>query len=92
MNADEASVLGAALYGAGLSRQFKTKDIRISDIGPYDVVGSYQAEPKSPNSKQRTISTVVFPTGSKAGTKKTLTFKRKDDFSLQFAYKNQLVP
>ena len=29
VNADEAAVLGAALHGAGLSRQFKTKDIRI---------------------------------------------------------------
>ena len=87
VNADEAAVLGAALHGAGLSRQFKTKDIRITDIGPYDVQVSYQAEVKQPGARPRTINTLVFPVGSKTGTKKTLTFKRSDDFSVKLAYK-----
>ncbi|KAI0742863.1 actin-like ATPase domain-containing protein [Daedaleopsis nitida] len=87
VNADEAAVLGAALHGAGLSRQFKTKDIRITDIGPYDVQVSYQAEVKQPGARPRTINTLVFPAGTKTGTKKTLTFKRQDDFSVKLAYK-----
>ncbi|TFK82826.1 actin-like ATPase domain-containing protein [Polyporus arcularius HHB13444] len=87
VNADEAAVLGAALHGAGLSRQFKTKDIRITDIGPYDIQVSYQAESKQPGARPRTINSLVFPTGSKTGTKKTLTFKRQDDFSVKLAYK-----
>lgn len=87
VNADEAAVLGAALHGASLSRQFRTKDIRITDIGPYDVQVSYQAEVKQPGARPRTINTLVFPVGSKAGTKKTLTFKRSDDFSVKLAYK-----
>ncbi|KAI0270836.1 HSP70-domain-containing protein [Russula aff. rugulosa BPL654] len=63
VNADEAVVLGAALHGATLSRQFRTKNIKLSDISPYDVQGS------------------------RTGTRKTLTFRRKNDFSLAFSYK-----
>ncbi|KAH7882234.1 Hsp70 protein-domain-containing protein [Phlebopus sp. FC_14] len=89
VNADEAAVLGAALYGASLSRQFKTKDIRIVDIAAYDIQASYFAS--APGS--RTIHTVVFPRGSKYGTRKTLTFnKRKDDFSLWLDYKSEVAP
>ncbi|KAI0772399.1 actin-like ATPase domain-containing protein [Trametes elegans] len=92
VNADEAAVLGAALHGAGLSRQFKTKDIRITDIGPYDIQVSYQAEAKNPGARPRTINTLVFPSGSKTGTKKTLTFKRHDDFTVKLAYKAPPAP
>jgi hypoxia up-regulated 1 len=84
VNADEAAVLGAALHGASLSRQFKTKDIKVSDITTYDVQISYQAE----GAKPRTINTLVFPAGSKVNTKKTLTFKRKEDFKIVMAYKS----
>lgn len=68
VNADEAAVLGAALHGAGLSRQFKTKDIRVTDLEPYDIQVSYQVEAKSEHGKPRTINTVVFPAGSRAST------------------------
>jgi hypoxia up-regulated 1 len=37
LNADEAAVMGAALQGAGLSAQFKTKDIRVDDKSPFGV-------------------------------------------------------
>ncbi|KAI8996318.1 actin-like ATPase domain-containing protein [Trametes punicea] len=92
VNADEAAVLGAALHGAALSRQFKTKDIRISDIGPYDIQVSYQAEAKNPGARPRTINTLVFPAGSKTATKKTLTFKRQNDFNVTLAYKAPPAP
>ncbi|KAI5990421.1 heat shock protein 70 family [Pisolithus albus] len=89
VNADESAVLGAALYGASLSRQFKTKDIRITDILPHEVQASYFAS--TPGS--RTIHSLIFPRGSKHGTKKTLTFnKRKEDFSLWLDYKNEVAP
>lgn len=35
LNADEAAVMGAALFGAGLSKQFRTKEIRLSGLSPY---------------------------------------------------------
>ncbi|TCD68568.1 lumenal Hsp70 protein [Steccherinum ochraceum] len=92
VNADEAAVLGGALYGAALSRQFKTKAIRVADINTYDVQVSYQAEAKNEAAKPRTINTVVFPAGSKVGSRKTLTFKRKDDFAIRLNYKGQTVP
>ncbi|KAI6118149.1 heat shock protein 70 family [Pisolithus sp. B1] len=89
VNADESAVLGAALYGASLSRQFKTKDIRITDILPHEVQASYFAS--APGS--RTIHSLIFPRGSKHGTKKTLSFnKRKEDFSLWLDYKNEVAP
>ncbi|KAH9921141.1 Hsp70 protein-domain-containing protein [Fomitopsis serialis] len=93
VNADEAAVLGAALHGASLSKQFKTKDIRVTDMNPYDIQTSYTAENKKvPNGKPRTINTLVFPAGTKTGTKKTLTLKRADDFPLKLAYKGAPAP
>ncbi|KAJ8582405.1 actin-like ATPase domain-containing protein [Rhizopogon salebrosus TDB-379] len=82
INADESAVLGAALYGASLSRQFKTKDIRVTDVLMHDIQASYLAS----NSPTRTIHTAVLPGGSKHGTRKTLTFKRQDDFSVMLNY------
>lgn len=83
---------GAAFYGASLSRQFKTKNIKVTDINLYDVEVSYFAAPTTSLSRPRSISTLIFPAGSKVGTKKTLTFKRKEDFSLYFDYKQVVVP
>ncbi|KAJ7756232.1 Hsp70 protein-domain-containing protein [Mycena metata] len=88
VNADEAAVLGAAFHGAGLSRQFKTKNIKVTDITPFDIQASYLATASTP----RTITTLIFPAGSKVGTKKILTFKRKDDFVINFDYKTAPAP
>ncbi|CAK5271169.1 unnamed protein product [Mycena citricolor] len=87
VNADEAAVLGAALHGASLSRQFKTKNIKVNDISIFDVQASYLATASTP----RTITTGIFPAGSKVGTKKTLTFKRKEDFVINFDYKHAVA-
>ncbi|KAF9238683.1 heat shock protein 70 family [Melanogaster broomeanus] len=87
VNADEAAVLGAALHGASLSRQFKTKDIRISDIATYDIQASYFAS----SLESRTIHSSIFPKGTKYGTRKTLSFKRKEDFSVWFDYKDEIA-
>ncbi|KAF9649521.1 HSP70-domain-containing protein [Thelephora ganbajun] len=86
VNADEAAVLGAGLYGASLSRQFKTKDIKVSDVYMYDIQASYTTEPKEGGSS-KIITSTIFPPSSKAGSTKTLTFKRKDDFSIRLLYK-----
>ena len=86
VNADEAAVLGAGLHGASLSRQFKTKDIKVSDVYMYDIQASYPTEPRDGGSP-KTISSTIFPPGSKTGSKKTLTFKRKNDFAIRLLYK-----
>jgi hypoxia up-regulated 1 len=44
LNADEAAVMGAALYGAGLSRQYRTKDIRLAGLNPYAIDVAYTAD------------------------------------------------
>jgi len=84
VDADEAAVLGAGLYGASLSPQFKTKGVDVSDIYMYDVMVSYptQHKDKSPNT-----FTTIFPPGSKTGSKKTLTIKNEDDFSIGLLYR-----
>jgi hypoxia up-regulated 1 len=87
VNADEAAVLGAALYGASLSRQFKTKSMQVADISPYDIQASYFATSSNNQNRPRTITTLLFPQGSKTTTSKTLTFKRKEDFAIDFDYK-----
>lgn len=91
VNADEAAVLGAALHGASLSRQFKTKNIKVNDLGVYDVQASYAAAATSTNVRPRSITTLIFPAGSKVGTKKTLTFKRKEDFTISLDYKSPVA-
>lgn len=92
VNADEAAVLGAALHGASLSRQFKTKPIKVSDISVHDIQASYFATSSSTTSRPRSITTLIFPAGSKVGTKKVLTFKRKEDFTIFLDYKNSVAP
>lgn len=99
VNADEAAVLGGALYGASVSRQFRTKDIKVTDIVPYDIEVSYTTQPKlieGEDEAQVTLSTpktlhnLIFPAGSKAGGKKVMTFKRKDDFTVTMSYKGSV--
>ncbi|KAH9061968.1 Hsp70 protein-domain-containing protein [Lactarius vividus] len=61
-----------------------------ADIAPYDVQVSYLAEHKSvdaPGVRPRTITSTAFARGSRTGTRKTVTFRRKSDFSLAFSYK-----
>jgi len=86
VNIDEAAVLGAALYGASLSRQFGTKDIRVSDAYMYDIQASYHTEHKEIGSF-KTITSTIFPPSSKTGSEKALTFEKKNDFSIRLFYK-----
>lgn len=87
VNADEAAVLGAALHGASLSSQFRTKPIKITDIGVHDIQIGYFAAAPAPNIRPRSITSVVFPAGSKVGTRKVMTFKKREDFTIYFDYK-----
>jgi hypoxia up-regulated 1 len=64
----------------------------VTDIGVHDIEAIYFASPTSTNVRPRTINTLLFPAGSKVGTKKTLTFKRQEDFSLWLDYKSPPSP
>jgi molecular chaperone DnaK (HSP70) len=46
INQDEAAVLGACFRGAGISKQFKVKDIRIKEFVSSQIEIVYNAEPK----------------------------------------------
>jgi hypoxia up-regulated 1 len=59
VNADEAAVLGAALYGAGITRGFRTKDIRVQDLTPFGIDMAYEAEKSSPGALR--FSACTFP-------------------------------
>ncbi|KAH9021272.1 heat shock protein 70 family, partial [Lactarius hengduanensis] len=66
VNSDEAAVLAAALQGTSLSQQFRTKNIKLLDIAPYDVQVSYLAEHKSvdpPCVRPRMITLTAFVRG-----------------------------
>ena len=62
LNADEAAVMGAALYGAGITRGFRTKDIRVQDVATYGIDVSYEADRKDEG--QLTLSFSSFLTMS----------------------------
>jgi hypoxia up-regulated 1 len=70
VNTDEAAVLGAAFYGAGLSRQFKMKSIEAAERSFSNI--TYGDD-------------VVFPAGSVFGERKSILLKPEDDMTLEFA-------
>ncbi|EKC99928.1 hypothetical protein A1Q2_05752 [Trichosporon asahii var. asahii CBS 8904] len=69
VNGDEAAVLGAAFYGASISRQFKMKSIEIDEHSSYDY---------------SLAGDVVFPKGTVQGERKTLLLKPEDKLDLVF--------
>jgi hypoxia up-regulated 1 len=83
---------GAAFHAAALSRQFKTKNIKVTDISTHDIQVSYFAASTSSQGRPRGITSVIFPAGSKVGTKKIMTFKRKEDFTIHLDYKHLIAP
>ena len=70
VNTDEAAVLGAAFYGAGLSRQFKMKNIEVVEAAVEEF---------------RMGDEVVFAKGAKLGSRKTLSFPADDDQIFEFS-------
>ncbi|KWU43807.1 actin-like ATPase domain-containing protein [Rhodotorula sp. JG-1b] len=92
VNADEAAVLGAALYGAGITRGFRTKDIRVQDLTPFGIDMAYEAEKSSADAEARVITTHLFPPMAKTGAKKTLTFRKTKDFAVDFSYRPSTLP
>ena len=63
VNADEAAVMGAALYGAGITRGFRTKDIRVHDLTPFGIDISYEsvAATEGESSFERSRSPLADP-------------------------------
>ncbi|WVQ78425.1 hypothetical protein IAT38_000511 [Cryptococcus sp. DSM 104549] len=73
VNTDEAAVLGAAYYGAALSRQFKMKnkvEVKEASVGEIALADGQ----------------VIFPEGSTLGEKKPISFPADEDLELEFTY------
>ena len=75
VNADEAAVFGAAFRGAGLSGQYKVKQLNILDASPYDINIIF---PKSVES--------LYRAGQAYGDLQTYHLPLTSDFSFQVAY------
>lgn len=93
--------MGAALYGAGLSRQFKTKDVRLQGVAPYAIEVAHEIDAKGSGASSlferehelktdaepaKQVKTSIFPANARAGVKKTLNMKKLVDFSVLFRY------
>ncbi|CAG8702166.1 8059_t:CDS:2, partial [Funneliformis mosseae] len=80
---------GAAFRGAGLSRQFKVKEIKVKDITPYSIEVDYSSEPKNSEdgtSKSKVYHTVLFNEFTTIGTRKMMSFPRTSDFNFSLNY------
>ncbi|RIA89435.1 Hsp70 protein [Glomus cerebriforme] len=89
VNGDEAAVLGAAFRGAGLSRQFKVKEIKVKDITPYSIEVNHSSEPKESEDgtlKSKEYHTVLFNQFTAVGTRKIMSFPRISDFNFSLNY------
>ncbi|ORX91737.1 HSP70-domain-containing protein [Basidiobolus meristosporus CBS 931.73] len=86
VNGDEAAVLGAAFRGAGTSRQFKVREIRLNDITTFPVDVTYYSEPKNGNQNTKQIQTTLFKEFSPLNVKKIMNFKRTSDFQFEVQY------
>ncbi|WWC61044.1 uncharacterized protein I303_103622 [Kwoniella dejecticola CBS 10117] len=77
VNTDEAAVLGAAYYGAALSRTFKMKNLNLTERSFHDI---------------KMGDEVVFAQGTKLGERKVLTLPTdKDEITLDFTQSTHLV-
>ncbi|WWC69381.1 uncharacterized protein I206_103320 [Kwoniella pini CBS 10737] len=77
VNTDEAAVLGAAYYGAALSRTFKMKNLNVTERSFYDI---------------KMGDEIVFEQGSKLGERKILTLPTdKDEIVLDFTQSTHLL-
>ncbi|CAG8574514.1 8554_t:CDS:10 [Cetraspora pellucida] len=84
------NVNGAAFRGAGLSRQFKVKEIRVKDIASYPIKVDYESELKESDDgtmKNKVFRTILFDEFTSVGTRKIMSFKRTSDFNFSLNYK-----
>ncbi|AFR93399.1 hypoxia up-regulated 1 [Cryptococcus neoformans C23] len=70
VNTDEAAVLGAAYYGAALSKQFRIKNIDIKERSVSEIAFKNGG--------------AIFPEGTVLGERKAITLPAKGDVTLEF--------
>ncbi|KAJ3028371.1 UNVERIFIED_CONTAM: Hypoxia up-regulated protein 1 [Siphonaria sp. JEL0065] len=88
VNQDEANVLGAGFRAAGISKQFKVREIKIKDVAQTPIEIIYNLEPHGSETSGKATQTSLFAKNSTLPSKKLMNFKRTTDFSFQLAYNN----
>lgn len=90
INSDEAAVMGNAFFAASLSSTFRVRKMEIEDVYGRGISAEVERNEKSGGmfssgkGKGDPQKVVVFkPTGAKLPSKKTLSFKRTDDFTVE---------
>ncbi|KAG0204232.1 hypothetical protein BGX28_003760 [Mortierella sp. GBA30] len=86
VNGDEAAVMGAVFRAAGLSRQFKVKEVRLKDISLFPIEVKYTGESKDGTTPGKPFLTPIFAERSTLGTRKIMSFKRVTDFGFDLQY------
>ncbi|KAF9412538.1 hypothetical protein BGZ94_001010 [Podila epigama] len=86
VNGDEAAVMGAVFRAAGLSRQFKVKEVRLKDISLHPIEVKYSGESKDGVTPGKPFLTPIFNEKSVLGTRKIMSFKRVTDFGFDLQY------
>ncbi|KAG0332948.1 hypothetical protein BG004_001029 [Podila humilis] len=86
VNGDEAAVMGAVFRAAGLSRQFKVKEVRLKDISLYPIEVKYTGEARDASTAGKPFLTPIFTEKSVMGTRKIMSFKRVTDFGFDLQY------
>jgi molecular chaperone DnaK (HSP70) len=79
LNADEAVSRGCALQCAILSPTFKVREFSVTDIQPFEIKLSWEAETDKGDM-------VVFPKFHQIPFSKLLTFYRRDNFTVEASY------
>ncbi|KAI8619321.1 Hsp70 protein-domain-containing protein [Chytriomyces sp. MP71] len=93
VNQDEAAVLGAGFRAAGISKQFKVRDIKIRDASLQAIEVIYALEPAADGEKAgREQRTLLFQGNATVPSKKLMNFKRGTDFGFSLTYQNAKSP
>ncbi|CCJ28782.1 unnamed protein product [Pneumocystis jirovecii] len=83
VNADESAVMGAVFRGAGLSGQFRVKNIKSIDITLNSIFMTYL---RNLSDTSTSITHSLFMKGTRLERENAIDFPHKDDFYVDFSY------
>ncbi|KAI8848980.1 Hsp70 protein-domain-containing protein, partial [Chytridium lagenaria] len=92
INQDEAAVMGAGFRSAGVSNQFKVREIRVKDITEEAIEVWYETQTTAGTKNARILKTSLFSEGSATGAKKLMNFKRISDFEFDLRIGSDAAP
>ncbi|ORY30085.1 actin-like ATPase domain-containing protein [Rhizoclosmatium globosum] len=90
VNQDEANVLGAGFRAAGISKQFRVREIKIKDASSVPIEIVYNLDLKT--APPETNHNPTLPQNTTLPSKKLMNFKRTTDFDFSLKYKDASSP